>query len=647
MKGFRSLRARMAVLFGGAAAVLLLIMAVVLLSQVQLVQRRTIDSLTSDVVAARSAEISRWVQGHVNEIRGYSNLDIVRGADRDIVEEYLRGRHKSLNPEHDFVFFSDLEGNAPTSHGVVANVSERDYFRDIVHEGQPLAVSNAIISLADGSAIVAVAHEVRDHDGELAGVFGGVITLDIVSRVVSEIQFGEGGYGFVVDGSGLVVGHPDADLRMQLNVLDAPRYDGLELIGEKMQRGLGGVMDYRTPEGTRYHAVFSPVADTPGWSVAFAIPHSDMNAAFMNIARIFVGLLLVAVTIMIIISLVIAKHVSSPLQSAVSMAGFVSDGDLVSDLSNDFSRRRDEIGNLVGALNTMKYKLLEIVQGIRKSASAVSSGSFGLRDASKNLADGSEQLAITAQQLSQDTSQQAASVEEISASMEEMASNIQQSAENAQATEQIALQAATEAGDAGTSVAGTLEAMKQIAEKIVIIEDIARETNMLSLNAAIEAARAGEHGKGFAVVAAQVRKLAENSSIAAKEISTLSLTSVQVAEKAVAMLDQLAPNIRKTAELVQEISSSNREMSSGARQVSDAINQLDQVVQRNAASAEELASTSEEQSSQVQEMATTAGELLVQADQLEEIVAFFKVAAEAHRPVAELEFTPPGNQLQG
>jgi methyl-accepting chemotaxis protein len=195
--------------------------------------------------------------------------------------------------------------------------------------------------------------------------------------------------------------------------------------------------------------------------------------------------------------------------------------------------------------------------------------------------------------------------------MEEMAANIKQNADNAAQTEKIARQSAKDAEISGEAVSRAVQAMRTIAEKIGIVQEIARQTDLLALNAAVEAARAGEHGKGFAVVASEVRKLAERSQSAAAEISSMSGDTVKAAADAGEMLGRLVPDIRKTAELVSEISAACREQDVGASQINEAIQQLDKVTQQNAGASEQMSSTSEE--------------LASQAEELQASIAFFKV----------------------
>jgi methyl-accepting chemotaxis protein len=290
----------------------------------------------------------------------------------------------------------------------------------------------------------------------------------------------------------------------------------------------------------------------------------------------------------------LATTTGASIDDVVRVMGAMSEGDLTQTIDKPYE---GAYGELKKYANNTVAKLAQVVSEVNANA--------------EGLAAASEEVSATANSLAQAASEQAAGVEETSASVEQMTASVAQNTDNAKVTDAMASRAATEATEGGEAVRSTVSAMKQIAAKVLIIDDIAYQTNLLALNAAIEAARAGEHGKGFAVVAAEVRKLAERSQIAAQEIGEVATSSVSLAEQAGQMLGAMVPNIKKTSELVQEITAASEEQSSGLAQINGAIAQLSQTTQQNAAGSEELASTAEQMSSQ--------------AEELQQAMSFFKI----------------------
>jgi methyl-accepting chemotaxis protein len=422
---------------------------------------------------------------------------------------------------------------------------------------------------------------------------------------IRQLRYGGGEYFWINDLDTVIVMHPIK-----------PELEGKSMAAERDANGKAffsefvavaktegvGFVDYLWPKpGTvvpvpkisyvRLHAPW-------GWVIGSGIYVDDVQEQIGALKLQILTAAILCSGLVLFLSYLIATLIRRPLNEAVKLAEIVAAGDLSREIA---VKSADETGLLISAMAGMVERLREVVGGVKGAAD--------------NVAAGSQAMSAASEEMSQGATEQAAAAEEASSSIEQMTANIRQNADNALQTEKIAIKAAQDARDGGAAVAETTAAMKEIASKIMIIEEIARQTNLLALNAAIEAARAGEHGKGFAVVAAEVRKLAERSQVAAGEISRLSVSSVDVAEKAADLLEVIVPNIQKTAELVQEISAASKEQDSGAEQINKAIQQLDLVIQQNASASEEMASTAEELSSQ--------------AEQLQEMIAFFKVGGRA------------------
>jgi methyl-accepting chemotaxis protein len=304
--------------------------------------------------------------------------------------------------------------------------------------------------------------------------------------------------------------------------------------------------------------------------------------AYTKVTGIFVWVIL---GVSILAALVFVRSVKRALLDSVATAERIAGGDLATEVVVD---QGGEIGRLQSAMRHMTGALGRIIGEVRASADAITAAA--------------SQVSTTAQGLSKGTAETASSVEETTTSLEEMSATIAQNAENSRKTEQLAGKNAREAEESGRAVQETVAAMRSIADRTSIIEEIAYQTNLLALNAAIEAARAGEHGRGFAVVAAEVRRLAERSQIAAKEVRDVADASVKIAEHTGSLLGGLVPSILQAAEYVAEVTAASNEQTSGVKQMNQAMVQVDSVSQRSASSAAELSSTAEEMASQATAM---------------------------------------------
>jgi methyl-accepting chemotaxis protein len=347
--------------------------------------------------------------------------------------------------------------------------------------------------------------------------------------------------------------------------------------------------------------------------VSNASAQATIRSMISTVFAVSVALTVAAVALGWRLSQSLSRPVTSLSAASSRLAQGILDVDLEGLGGNGGAPTRDEVGVMSASFAGLIQKLVSVLQGVRGGADEVRTAAG--------------QVAVSSQSLSQGTTEQAATIEETTTTLSAMSALIAQNAQSNAVMEQMAVKGARDAEESAETVREAARAMKMIAQRITVVEEIAHQTNLLALNAAIEAARVGELGRGFAVVAAEVRRLAERTRAESKEISGLTASSLEVAERATGRLAELVPSIRKTTDLVKEAAAASNELASSVSQMNRAMDQVGQVTQRNAAAAEELASTAEE--------------LAAQAETLAETVAFFRFEEAPAAP------SPPRGLLRG
>ena len=608
----------------------------------------------------RSGEIGMWLDNRKAELGAIARSPILLGGNREATVAYISAEIKN-NAIYENIFWTDDKGNYLDTHNVAGTVAGRGYFQAAINGS--VAVSDPIISPVSGKLIVAVATPIKA-SGRVVGLLVGAINIEEVGKFVTTIKVGQTGYAYLLRTDGTVVIHPNRELMNKANVNNDPKATPpLKAAVEKMLKGEKGITSYPY-DGVDKYLAYAPVPGT-SWGMGVTVPVNETIArltAFTWSAVVTIAVVLVVAALLIFLT---AGRITKPLMILEATASRIADGDLrITELS---VTSKDEMGRLALAFKKMAENLRGLVRGIDDSAQQVAASSEQLTANAEQSAQAANQVAISISSTAQGVERQVTAVEAAVALVEKIADGAKAETEKTRNAVTIVNRAVDAAGEGNKAVDTAISQMinirktvessaqvvaelgersKEIGQIVETIAGIAGQTNLLALNAAIEAARAGEQGRGFAVVAEEVRKLAEQSQEAAKQIATLIGDIQGKTDEAVVAMDNGTQEVRRGTEVVdragqafKDIDGQVKEVSVIAQGMADGLTKLADNSQRVLAGMQEtnqishdisgqtqtISAATEEQSASMEEIASSSQHLAHLAELLRSAVARFKV----------------------
>lgn len=257
----KSLKKRMLLFFLTSLTVILAVVAIVILNSVSGTLIALNNDMTTQVVLARADEVGKYVQGIVYDVQAMAQRSEFTLGSIQNIRGGVKQIQSDLRSDFETVLYSDMQGNFYSSLGTEGSIADRDYFKELQNGGKDYSISNPLISKVTGETIFVVAHVVKDNNGKSKGIFAATIMLNSFNETISEIKIGDGGFPWIMDNTGLVIAHPDENVRLQLNARDSAGqgYQGLDKIAVKMVMGVSGLEPYTDATGEKYHAVYAPI----------------------------------------------------------------------------------------------------------------------------------------------------------------------------------------------------------------------------------------------------------------------------------------------------------------------------------------------------------------------------------------------------
>ena len=553
-----------------------------------------------------------------------------------------------------------IVNNAQGTHtvrtkGALAANWEREYFQKVL-KGADYAISDIQIGNSTGKAALVIAVPIKDAQKKVVGALLGVIDFENLSKNILTTKSGENGFAFLVDHGGKVIVHPDQALMKEMADVSslAPVEGALS--------GKSGTVSYDSQEGKKL-AGYSNV-ELSGWGVVVQQPLDEVLAGASKVRTTGIISTLLAIVLAVMVGVLVAGVITRPIGELVGVTRKLAEGDLTVKAS---ITTHDEMGQLAFAFNTMATDLQQLIRGGIHNADQVAASSQELSATANEAERATNQVAVTmtdfaqgsqkqmeeigkTQQIVDDLTQVSKTVTEKAMSASTLSDDMAKHAERGGKAAHNAVAKINEIKEvtALTSVvvAALGEKSKQIGQILDVISGIAGQTNLLALNAAIEAARAGEQGRGFAVVAEEVRKLAEQSQQATRQIAQIIEAIKQQTDEAIQAMDSGNSKVNEGVDVVQaagqalqdimvqismnvsmvgDINTASKQQLQGMQQMVSSTGHVAVIAKEASAGAQTTAAATEKMTASMEEIAGAAEGLAKTASELQMMVSKFKI----------------------
>ncbi len=605
-------------------------------------------------------EVDMQMDGYIDKsfmaLKTIAANPTVKEYDLPKVKTYLLQMQK-VYPESSFSL-DDAKGNQVVRGDNIslANIWERPFYQAAL-KGQDEAISGVVFSKNSNRAVVNLMTPVRDLNGtNVIGVMQGSLTLTKISEFVEKLS-NDGRLAYVIDSEGKILAHPEQNL-----VKDRADMNEVSFVKEGLSSKKSGFAIVEDKNSGKKIITYV-YDDKTGWLICLETPYSVITEK-THALLLMVSLVTLVVLILVgILAFYIAKGFSEPILKMQQLASKIAQGDLNQKIE---ITSKDEIGMLAAAFATMVVNLKKLVGQVQENSHQLAASSEQLTSSAEQSAIAANQVASSITEVAEGTDKQYRVVNDVTKVIEQMSQNIYQAADNANAVSEQSMKAVDTAKEGGRAVQSAVQQMldiehtvstsatvvaqlgersKEIGQIVDTISGIAGQTNLLALNAAIEAARAGEQGRGFAVVAEEVRKLAEQSQEAAKQIANLIAEIQGETDKAVVamqegtkevkvgtgVVNEAGESFKKIIEMVTNLagqvgdtSAVIQHLANDSQQIVVSVQQIDELTKNTSGEVQNVSAATEEQAASMEEIASSSQSLAQMAQNLQEAVSKFK-----------------------